>query len=72
VAAASILARASFIEQISNLNKVAGLHLPLGSSSPQVQDTARIILRRKGPDALRKLSKLHFKTISEIIPEGAS
>lgn len=70
VAAASILARASFIEQISALSKTAGIQLPLGSSSPQVQETAKTILRRKGANGLKLFSKIHFKTVAEIIPEG--
>ncbi|MDD3626721.1 MAG: ribonuclease HIII [bacterium] len=60
VAAASILARHSFLEMIKRLSEEAGTELPLGSS--HIIEKAREIVKEKGFDILSKIAKLHFKT----------
>ncbi len=64
VAAASILARASFLEWFdSQLKK--GFKLPKGASG-QVEDYAKILIKKIDRAKLKTLAKLHFKTYSKI------
>lgn len=71
VAAASILARAIFLEELSKLGKEIGFSLLRGASSKTVEQ-AREIYLNKGKEALRKVAKMHFKTIQKILPETSS
>jgi len=66
VAAASILARDHFLRRLDQLGKEAGLTLPKGAS-PEVIATAKQIIGKRGPDALRKFAKLHFKTTASVL-----
>src|ERR1700730_15591331 len=66
VAAASILARDHFLTRLEQLGKEAGLNLPKGAS-PEVIATAKQIIHKRGPDALRKFAKLHFKTTASVL-----
>ena len=65
VAAASILARESFLIKLSELGKTFGIEL-LKGASPEVENTARQIVKKIGFGALSKLVKLHFKTTEKI------
>jgi ribonuclease HIII len=67
VAAASILARESFIDWLDRNGKRAGVHLGRGVSAP-IKEAARKIVEQGGPEALRKFAKVHFRTASEIAP----
>jgi ribonuclease HIII len=67
-AAASIIARATFVRQIEELSQSIGIELPKGASSPMIVTEGREIAARAGQDALRKIAKLHFKTTQEILP----
>lgn len=69
VAAASILARAAFVEAIQDFSRKSGLIIPLGSSAEEVKEVAKIIYRRWGKKGLERIAKMHFKTIREIINE---
>jgi ribonuclease HIII len=70
VAAASILARAEFVRRLERLGENVGMTLPKGAG-PQVLETARELVRSRGPEVLAKTAKLHFKTTSRIIgPES--
>lgn len=62
VAAASILARAAFLEALKRLEAEAGVPLPLGASHPQIVQSARIIVARHGQAGLARFAKLHFAT----------
>ena len=62
VAAASVLARATFLKQIVELSKMVGVSLPKGASNPQIVTARREILMRAGQETLGKVAKLHFKT----------
>lgn len=66
VAAASILARAKFLEELNRLGKIAGEQL-LKGASPVVEDVARKIVAKSGNKAvLEKFVKYHFKTTEKI------
>lgn len=65
VAAASILARAAFVEGMDDLSKKFGLTIPKGATHGIVQAGKRI-LQQYGEEGLRKTIKLHFKTLTAI------
>ena len=67
VAAASILARESFVAAIEDFRVKAGMDIPLGSSSPKVVEVGKAIVRRWGPAALERIAKLNFKTTGQIL-----
>jgi ribonuclease HIII len=66
VAAASILARAGFLDRLKFLGDKVGTALPKGASA-QVKAAAREIVRKSGADALKSVCKFHFKTYREVI-----
>jgi len=66
VAAASILARARFLEKLSKLSSEYKVDLPKGASQ-SVVETARKITDTYGKETLRKVAKIHFKTTKEVI-----
>ena len=66
VAAASILARAAFLERLDSLGKNLGVTLPKGASA-QVKTAAREIAAKSGPDVLKSVCKFHFKTYQEVV-----
>src|SRR6266702_3680090 len=67
VAASSILAREAFINWLERKSKELGIRLERGVS-PSVKDTARKLVEMNGPDALREVAKVHFRTAHEIAP----
>jgi ribonuclease HIII len=71
VAAASILARAAFLEGLEKLSKQFEIELPKGAS-PQVVKTGKSLVRKFGPHILEEVAKLHFKTKEEILHDQAS
>lgn len=66
VAAASILARARFLDKISKLSNEYKIDLPKGASQ-KVIETAKKFVEIHGIESLRKVAKLHFKTTNAII-----
>jgi len=68
VAAASILARARFIDWLAKEGEALGLPLPKGASA-QVKAVGRAIVLREGAEGLKRVAKMHFKTASEILFE---
>jgi ribonuclease HIII len=68
VAAASILAREAFIDWLDRNGRELGLRLDRGVSS-QTKATAEKIVAAGGPDALRKVAKVHFRTAHEVAPD---
>ena len=66
VAAASILARAAFVQGIEELGKLCGSTLPKGASHLVIAAAKRIVAQH-GKEILNKLGKLHFKTTDEIL-----
>jgi ribonuclease HIII len=69
VAAASILAREAFIDWLERTSKRLGLRLTRGVS-PTVKDTAKNLVEKGGPEALRQVAKVHFRTAHEIAPDA--
>ncbi|MGI8889334.1 MAG: ribonuclease HIII [Chthoniobacterales bacterium] len=67
VAAASILARESFIDWLERHGKRAGLALGRGVSAA-VKETARQIVEQGGPESLRRFAKVHFRTAFDVAP----
>jgi len=67
VAAASILAREGFINWLDRLGKIFGLRLQRGASA-SVKETGRKLVEMKGPQILREVAKVHFRTAHEIAP----
>jgi ribonuclease HIII len=67
VAAASILAREAFINWLERRGKELGFRLERGASV-SVKDTAKKLVETKGPDALREVAKVHFRTAHEVAP----
>jgi ribonuclease HIII len=66
VAAASILARARFLEKLSRLSAEYKVDLPKGASDLVVR-AARKFVETHGTLSLRMVAKMHFKTTAEVI-----
>ena len=69
VAAASILARARFVQYMEQLSRKVGKTLPKGASDPSIVTTGRELVAEFGKDVLNEVAKLHFKT-TEVILQG--
>ncbi len=67
VAAASILARAEFVQRMEQLSKQIGQNLPKGASDLSIITIGREIVAKGGRDALAEVAKLHFKTTEKIL-----
>ena len=65
VAAASILARARFLEKLEELSQMYKIKLPKGSSG--VIKIAKEFVDKYGKEMLNQVAKLHFKTTKSII-----
>lgn len=65
VAAASILARARFVEWMQQAAQAAGCALPLGCA-PHVAKAARAFVAAHGRDRLPDVAKLHFKVTKQV------
>ena len=61
VAAASILARNEFVTRLANLGKPVGVELPKGAG-PQVDQVAKELVAKYGPEVLTRIAKTHFRT----------
>ena len=68
VAAASILAREGFINWLDREGKKLGMRLDRGVS-PAVKTTAEKVVKEKGPEGLRQVAKVHFRTAHAVAPE---
>jgi ribonuclease HIII len=68
VAAASIMAREGFINWLDRKGKELGVRLGRGVSHG-VKESARKVVEMGGPEALREVAKVHFRTAHEIAPE---
>lgn len=66
VAAASILARAGFLDALRDLRKKHGIEIPKGASEA-VQQAARKLVEQKGPAILLNTAKCHFKTTDQVL-----
>lgn len=59
VAAASIIARVAFLEEMDRLSDIAGVQLPKGAGKI-VDEAAAKILLKNGEDTLKSMTKWHF------------
>lgn len=66
VAAASILARARFVEWMHQAATAAECELPLGCA-PHVTKAARAFLKKHGAERLGDIAKLHFKITKQVL-----
>jgi len=66
VAAASILARYEFLRRLNDLGNSHGVSLPKGASKEVIR-VARGLVRKKGPEVLQEISKVHFKTTRHVL-----
>lgn len=69
VAAASIVARYIFLEELSKLSRIYKINLPKGASNV-VEEIARQFIKKYGKENLGKVAKLHFKTTKKVLKEG--
>ncbi|WP_319003472.1 ribonuclease HIII [Bacillus shivajii] len=66
VAAASVLARYSFLQEMDALETEVGLPLPKGAGA-KVDAAAKEIVRHKGKDALYNCTKWHFGNTQKVL-----
>ena len=68
VGAASILARDAFISWLDREGKKLGVRLERGAS-PAVKSAAEKLVELKGPEVLRQVAKVHFRTAHAVAPK---
>jgi ribonuclease HIII len=66
VAAASVMARARFLQKLDKLSNEFKIQLPKGASQ-MVIEVGRKFVDMHGKESLKKVAKLHFKTTKQII-----
>ncbi len=66
VAAASIIARATYIYSMKKLSEECGIELKKGANA-EVRSQAVEIVKKFGADGLKRFAKMHFKTASEAL-----
>ena len=66
VAAASILARASFVKYMNIMSKKLNFDLPKGAGNP-VDVAGRRFVQQFGPEKLKELTKWHFANTNKIL-----
>jgi ribonuclease HIII len=66
VAAASILARAEFLNRLDGLSRECGMVLPKGASS-QTEEVARKLVEKLGKENLEKYVKMHFRNTAKVL-----
>lgn len=65
VAAASVLARATFVQKLQEMENTYGLRFQKGCSN-LVKDDAKLFIEKYGKDRLKEVCKVHFKTYNEV------
>lgn len=65
VAAASVLARATFVQKMKQMENFYGCKLPKGCNSI-VKDYSKTFISKYGKDRLKEVCKAHFKTYNEV------
>lgn len=65
VAAASIVARAAFLDGLEKLGRKVGMKLPKGAGPPVLQ-AGRKLVARHGEGVLPEVAKVHFKTTGQL------
>jgi ribonuclease HIII len=64
VAAASVLARARYLEEMEALSEEVGFELPRGAT--HVLEAARRVVEERGMEGLSEVAKVHFGTTARI------
>jgi ribonuclease HIII len=67
VAAASVLARATFLKSLETLSGAYGVSFPKGAT--KVEEAGRLFIAAYGPERLGEVAKTHFKTTERIIKD---
>lgn len=65
VAAASVLARATFVQKTKQMELFYGCNLPKGCNN-HVKTSAKAFIEKYGKERLSEVCKMHFKTYNEI------
>lgn len=65
VAAASIVARARYLEEMDRLSDEVGFELPRGST--HVEDAAVRVVEERGEEGLKRVAKVHFSTTDKVL-----
>ncbi len=65
VAAASILARARYLEEMDALPEEVGFELPRGAT--RVLEAARRVFEERGLEGLAEVAKVHFGTTARVL-----
>ena len=65
VAAASVLARATFVQKMENMENIYGIKFPKGCSG-LVKTAATEFIQKFGKQRLHEVCKTHFKTYNEV------
>lgn len=66
VAAASVLARSRFVNDLRRLGEAEGCTLPLGASS-HVARKVQELFAAHGREVLQRVSKMHFSTVQRVV-----
>ena len=70
VAAASILARSHYLEEMDRLSEAVGFELPRGAT--HVVGVGKRIVRERGEEALKEVAKIHFATTEKVLGGAGS
>lgn len=65
VAAASVLARATFVQKMKQMENFYGCKFPKGCNN-QVKTSAKVFIEKYGKQRLDEVCKAHFKTYNEV------
>lgn len=68
VAAASVIARATFLLSLDKMSNHYTMNFPKGATS-EVIDSGKDFIERHGKENLKKVAKIHFKTSQQIIDQ---
>jgi ribonuclease HIII len=67
VAAASILGRATFLQQLEHLSAALQIELPRGSSNPQIVTIGKSLIAQFGREKLESVAKVSFQITQKIL-----
>jgi ribonuclease HIII len=66
VAAASILARSAFLDEMDSMSDKWGMEIPRGAA-PLVDKAGRVFVKEHGQQALEHVAKIHFKNFKRVV-----
>src|SRR5215469_7208203 len=67
VAAASIIARATFLQHLERLSADLQMPLPKGASNPDIVTIGKVLVAQSGPEKLGTVAKVSFQTTQQIL-----